>query len=120
MNNNLLEKRNVAGILLGLFVMAVQPAQAAYLCEGMEAGQKTDIVGTILVQPSGKIFVRKGSNYLVEVKGNSEGVAMTSFVALREGLYQKLAKCRVGASTEVAFRVRCTARGEPEVIQVVC
>ena len=45
---------------------------------------------------------------------------MTSFVAFREGLYQKLQSCRVGAGTEISVRVRCKESGEPEVIQVVC
>ena len=109
----------VIGTLL-TFGLLVSQANAAFLCEGMSGGDKTDMSGTIVLQANGKIFVMKGGNYLVEINGSSNGVAMTSFVSFRPATYAKLTRCGASSGSKISVRVLCKKRGEPEVIQVVC
>jgi len=101
-------------------VMFTSSAQAAFLCEHNKAGDIVDISGSVLQQENGKIFKQKGKNKLIHVDGYSDGVKLDSFLSIREGLYEKVARCRHGATSQLSFRVKCTAHGEPEVIQVVC
>lgn len=115
-----LRKSIIALALGGAMFTLSTGANAAFLCEHNKAGDIVDISGSVLQQENGKIFKQKGKNKLIHVDGYSDGVKLDSFLAIREGLYEKVARCRHGATSQMSFRVKCTARGEPEVIQVVC
>ncbi len=112
------------GVIAGLVAltagsMLAAPAHAGYVCKGMKGGETTDVSGFMQPQSSTSyVLPQPGGGYLIQVKGYSEGEEVDSYLFINEATRLKLQRC--GISRELSFRVRCKAKGEPEVIQVVC
>ncbi len=103
--------------------MIWQPASAAYLCEGVAAGEKADMGGYMQVQEGGSFYINDSSGgYLIEVLGETNGEAnVQAIIHINEAMKKKLDNCPQPVnSTKINFTVVCQAKGEPELLTAEC
>ncbi len=105
---------------LGVLALSASPAHAGYVCKGAKAGTLTDVSGYMQQQTATSyVLPQPDGTYLIQVTGYSEGEEVDSYLRINEATRVKLQRCSV-SSQELSFRVKCLAKGEPEVITVVC
>ena len=112
-------QKKIASALASIAVFTAIPAQAGYVCEGAKAGDGADVSGSLVLQSTGSyVLEQAGGGYLVQIIGTSDGESVDSYLSINEATRMKMQRCP--SLSKISFRVKCKAKGEPEVITLVC